>query len=66
VLAVSVGAIWGVMKLFLPDLLEGPGGWIATATMLVLTISAFVLYDFALTKLITIYFVRLQKRFKIK
>ena len=66
VLAVSIGAIWGVMKLFLPDLLEGPSGWIATATMLVLAIIAFVLYDFALTKLITLYLVRFQKRFKIK
>ena len=66
VLAISIGAIWGVSKLFLPDLLEGPGGWFATATMLVLAIIAFVLYDFALTKLITLYLVRFQKRFKIK
>ena len=66
VLAVSLGIIWGVMKLFLPELLEGPGGWIATVTMLVLAVAAFVLYDLALTKLITFYFVRLQKRFKIK
>lgn len=65
ILSVSIGAIWGVMKLFLPELLEGPGDWIATAT-LVLAVVAFVLYDFALTKLITFYFVRLQKRFKIK
>ena len=66
VLAISLGVIWGVMKLFLPDLLEGGGGWIATATMLVLSVAAFVLYDFALTKLITFYFVKLQKRFRIK
>ena len=66
VLAISIGAIWGVSKLFLPDLLEGPGSWFATASMLVLAIIAFVLYDFALTKLITLYLVRFQKRFKIK
>ena len=66
VLAIALVVIWGVMKLFLPDLLESPGGWIATATMLVLAIASFVLYDFALTKLITLYLVRFQKRFKIK
>ena len=66
VLAISLSLIWGVAKLFLPELLEGPGGWIATATMLVLAIIAFVLYDFALTKLITLYLIRFQKRFKIK
>ena len=66
VLAVSLGIIWGVMKLFLPELLEGPGGWIANVNMVVLAVAAVVLYDLALTKLITFYFVRLQKRFKIK
>ena len=66
VLAVSLGIIWGVMKLFLPELLEGPGGWLAIVAALVLAVFAFVLYDICLTKLITLYFVRLQKRFKIK
>ena len=66
VLAISIGAILGVMKIFLPELLEGPGGWVAIASTMVLALVAFVLYDFALTKLITLYFVRLQKRFKIK
>ena len=66
VLAISLGVIWGVMKLFLPDLLEGPGGWIAIATAIALSIISFVLYDICLTRLITLYFVRLQKRFRIK
>ena len=66
VLAVSLGIIWGVMKFFLPELLEGPGGWLAIVTALALAVFAFVLYDICLTKLITLYFVRLQKRFKIK
>jgi hypothetical protein len=36
------------------------------AATLVLGVFAFVLYDVCLTKLITVYFVKLQKRFKIK
>lgn len=66
VLAISLGVIWGVMQLFLPDLLEGPGGWIAIAAALALAILAFILYDICLTRLITLYFVRWQKRFHIK
>lgn len=66
VLAISLGIIWGTMKLFLPDLLEGPGGWIAIAVALALAVLSFILYDICLTRLITLYFVRLQKRFRIK
>ena len=66
VLAISLGIIWGVMRLFLPDLLEGPGGWIAIASLLALAVLSFILYDICLTKLITLYFARLQKRFRIK
>ncbi len=66
VLAISLGVIWGVARLFLPELLEGSGGWIAIATLLGMAVLCFVLYDFCLTKLITLYFVKLQKRFKIK
>ncbi|MBE6699393.1 MAG: hypothetical protein E7584_04050 [Ruminococcaceae bacterium] len=66
VLAVSLGIIWGVMRLFLPDLLESSGGWIMIATTVGLAVLSFVLYDICLTKLITLYFVRLQKRFRIK
>lgn len=66
VLVVSFGVIWGVMRLFLPDLLESSGGWTVIATTAGLAVLAFVLYDICLTKLITLYFVRLQKRFRIK
>ena len=66
VLAVSLGIIWGFMRLFLPDLLESSGGWIMIATTVGLAVLSFVLYDICLTKLITLYFVRLQKRFRIK
>ena len=66
VLAVSMGVMWAVMWLFAPALLETTGGWIMIAATLVLGVFAFVLYDFCLTKMITVYFVKLQKRFKIK
>ncbi len=66
VLTVSLGVIWGVMRLFLPELLEGPGGWIAIATMLLLAVACFILYDICLSRLISVYFTKWQKRFKIK
>lgn len=66
VLVISFGLIWGISKLFFPELLETTGGWIMAAAVLALGVVCFVLYDFALTKLITAYFVKWQKRFKIK
>lgn len=66
VLTVSLLVIWGVMWLFAPALLETTGGWVMIAATLLLGILAFVLYDLCLTRLITVYFVRWQKRFKIK
>ena len=66
VLAISLVVIWGVMRLFFPSLLESPGGWVIVAAVLILAVFSFVLYDICLTRLITLYFVRLQKRFRIK
>ena len=66
VLALSLAAIWGVIRLFFPNLLEEPGGWIAIAVALVLAVVCFILYDICLTRLITLYFARWQKRFRIK
>ncbi len=66
VLAVSLGVMWAVMWLFAPTLLETTGGWVMIAATLALGVFAFVLYDFCLTKMITVYFVKLQKRFRIK
>lgn len=51
-----------LMSFFVPDELEGT--WIVIATYL-LGIFAFVLYDIALTKLITFYFRMLRDRIKI-
>ena len=66
VLSVSLVIIVAVMWLFAPALLETTGGWLVTAATLALSVLAFILYDICLTKLITVYFVKLQKRFKIK
>lgn len=66
VFAISLAVIVAVMWLFAPTLLETTGGWIVIATTVVLAVLSFILYDICLTKLITIYFVKLQKRFRIK
>lgn len=66
VFAISLAVIVAVMWLFAPTLLETTGGWIVIATTVVLAVLSFILYDICLTKLITIYFLKLQKRFRIK
>ncbi len=66
VLTASLLVIWAVMWLFAPALLETTGGWLMIAATLVLGIFAFILYDICLTKLIIRYFVKWQKRFKMK
>ena len=66
VFAISLALIVAVMWLFAPTLLETTGGWIVIATTVVLAVLSFIFYDICLTKLITIYFVKLQKRFRIK
>lgn len=65
-LAASLLIIWGVSKLFFPELLETTGGWIMAAATIVVGIACFVLYDILLGRLITRYFVKWQKRFRIK
>ena len=65
-LAISLLVIWGVSKLFFPELLETTGGWIMASAMLVMGVACFVLYDLVLTKLITRYFAKWQKRFHLK
>ncbi len=66
VLATSLIIIWAVMWLFAPTLLETTGGWLMIAVTLVLGVVTFVLYDICLTRLITVYFAKLQNRFRIK
>lgn len=62
----SVGVMWGVFKLFIPSALEDMGmGWMLLA-LYALGLVCFVLYDIALTRLITFYLFRLRKLFRIK
>lgn len=66
ILVASLALMWAAMWLFAPALLETSGGWLMIAATIVLGIIAFVLYDFCLSRLIVLYFVKFQKRFKIK
>lgn len=58
--------IWGVFKLFLPVALEEMGGGWMLASLYALALVCFVLYDIALTRLITFYIFRLRGRFRMK
>lgn len=58
--------IFGVFKLFIPSALEGTGVWWMLAALYALALVCFVLYDIALTRLITFYLFRLRKHFRIK
>ena len=66
VFAISLAVIVAVMWLFAPTLLETEGGWAVIAATVILAVLSFILYDICLTKLITVYFVKLQKRFRMK
>ena len=66
VLAFSLLVIWAVMWLFAPTLLETTGGWVMVAATVALGIACFILYDILLSRLIAVYFVKWQKRFRIK
>lgn len=61
----SLGAIALIYKLFLPAGLEEefPFFWLV---LYALSLVAFVIYDVALTRLITFYLVRLRHRFRIR
>ena len=61
-----IALIWGVFKLFIPVALEEMGGGRMLASLYALALVCFVLYDIALTRLITFYLFRLRGRFRIK
>ena len=62
----SLLLMYAGMKLFAPEALEGNEfGWILLAAYAV-SLVVFFLYDFALTRLITLYLYRFRNRFKIK
>lgn len=52
---------WLVLRIFVPDEVTLQLGWVLIGTY-ALALVAFLLYDLALTKLITFYLLRLQKR----
>jgi len=58
----AIGVMFFCISYFTPD--EFEGGWIIVTTY-VLAVLAFVMYDIALTKLITFYFLKLRDRLKI-
>ena len=66
IFAASLAVMWATMWLFAPALLETSGGWVMISATLVLGVVSFVLYDFFLSRLIMLYFVKWQKRFRIK
>ena len=55
-------AMFWLISLFIPD--EFEGGWMLVATY-ILGLAAFIMYDIALSKLITIYFLKIRDRVKI-
>ena len=55
-------AMFALLSLFVPD--EFEGGFMLVATY-ILGLAAFIMYDVALTKLITLYFVKIRDRVKI-
>ena len=62
----SIGGILLVFHLFFPSMLDMGGfSWMPIA-LYVAGLLCFIVYDFALTHLITYYLVKLQKRFRIK
>lgn len=58
----AMGLMLLFLSLFVPN--EFEGGWLLVATY-VLGIVAFITYDIALSKLITLYFVRIREQIKI-
>ena len=63
---VSLAAIVGGMKLFFPADLDMGGLWWMPVALYAMCLVCFVMYDFALTKLITFYLIRLRHKFQIR
>ena len=62
----GLGGIILVLRLFFPTQLDMGGLWWMPAVAYVAVLLCFVLYDVALTRMITYYLVRLRTRFRIK
>lgn len=59
---VALALMFAFMKLFLPE--EFEGGWMLVITYIV-GLVAFITYDIALSKLITLYFARIRDRLRL-
>ena len=66
ILVGSVGSIYAVSYFFIPQLLVGYNSLPYLLAFFALALLCFVLYDVCLTRLITFYFVKLQKRLHLK
>lgn len=66
ILVLSVGLIYAVSYFFLPSLLVGYNTLPYLLGFFALVLLCFVLYDVCLTRLITFYLVKLQKRLRLK
>ena len=63
---VALAVMYGVMKLFLPAALEGTEfNWVLIG-LYAASVVVFVVYDYALTKIISLYLFRFRGRFHIK
>ena len=62
----SLALMYGIMRLFLPSALEGfATGWFLLL-LYAMALAVFILYDIALTRLISAYLYRLRSRFHIR
>ena len=62
----SLALMFGIMRLFLPSALEGfATGWFLLL-LYAMALAVFILYDIALTRLISAYLYRLRSRFHIR
>ena len=62
----SLGSIVLAARLLFPELLETDALWWMPILLYLAGVFCFVLYDIALTRLITYYLIKLQKRFRVK
>lgn len=62
----SLGGLILVSRLFFPSLLETDGLWWMPVVLYLGGLFCFVIYDIALTRLISYYLIKLQKRFRVK
>ena len=63
---ICLAGMVGLLYLFVPSLFVVGGMWWLPAATYLLAVGCFVIYDIALTKVITMYLIKFRKRFHIK